>query len=164
MRRAVGWLPRDGFAGKALAWAANHNARRMAHRFIAGSTVAEGRCGPSPPCGRRSLTFTIDLLGEATITEVEAEQYQQQYFELIEGLSREVNTWPAMPLIDSDVAGPIPRVNVSVKLSSLYHNSTRLHRTRRVMRFAPDCGRSCGWLDDLEHSSISTWSSTASRT
>jgi RHH-type transcriptional regulator, proline utilization regulon repressor / proline dehydrogenase / delta 1-pyrroline-5-carboxylate dehydrogenase len=119
MRRAVRWLPRDGIAGKALAWAANHNARRMAHRFIAGSTVAEALRAIAT-MRRRSITFTIDLLGEATITEVEAEHYQRQYFELIEGLSREVNTWPAVPQIDSDAAGPIPRVNVSVKLSSLY--------------------------------------------
>jgi RHH-type proline utilization regulon transcriptional repressor/proline dehydrogenase/delta 1-pyrroline-5-carboxylate dehydrogenase len=119
LRRAVAWLPRDGMAGRALAWAANHNARRMAHRFIAGSTVSEA-LDAIAAMRRRSLGFTIDLLGEATITEVEAEHYQQQYFELIEGLSREVNTWPAIPQIDTDAAGPIPRVNVSVKLSSLY--------------------------------------------
>jgi RHH-type proline utilization regulon transcriptional repressor/proline dehydrogenase/delta 1-pyrroline-5-carboxylate dehydrogenase len=69
---------------------------------------------------RRSLAFTIDLLGEATVTEAEAEQYQKQYFDLITGLSRTVNAWPAVPLIDKDDRGPIPRVNVSVKLSSLY--------------------------------------------
>jgi RHH-type proline utilization regulon transcriptional repressor/proline dehydrogenase/delta 1-pyrroline-5-carboxylate dehydrogenase len=119
LRRAVGWLPRDGVAGRALAWAANHNAGRMAHRFIAGSTVAEA-LGAIAAMRRRSLAFTIDLLGEATITEVEAEHYQQQYFQLIEGLSREVNAWPAIPQIDTEASGPIPRVNVSVKLSSLY--------------------------------------------
>ena len=91
----------------------------MARRFIAGSTVAEA-LDAIAAMRRRSLAFTIDLLGEATITEAEAEQYQQQYLELIEGLSREVNAWPAVPLIDRDAAGPMPRVNVSVKLSSLY--------------------------------------------
>ncbi|HEY1381416.1 MAG TPA: proline dehydrogenase family protein, partial [Gemmataceae bacterium] len=119
LRRAAGWLPRDGAGGRVLAWAADRNARRMAHRFIAGSTVAEA-LDAIAAMRRRSLAFTIDLLGEATITEAEAEQYQRQYFELIEGLSRSVNTWPAVPLIDSDAYGPIPRVNVSVKLSSLY--------------------------------------------
>jgi RHH-type proline utilization regulon transcriptional repressor/proline dehydrogenase/delta 1-pyrroline-5-carboxylate dehydrogenase len=119
MRRAVGWMPRDGMGGRMLAWAADKNARRMARRFIAGSTVAEA-LDAIAAMRRRSLGFTIDLLGEATITEAEAEQYQRQYFELIEGLAREVNTWPAVPQIDSDAFGPIPRVNVSVKLSSLY--------------------------------------------
>ena len=74
----------------------------------------------SPPCVVGLLHSPSTLLGEATITEVEAEQYQQQYFQLIEGLSRELNAWPAVPQIDSDDAGPIPRVNVSVKLTSLY--------------------------------------------
>src|SRR5262249_349927 len=68
---------------------------------------------------RKSLGFTIDLLGEATITEAEAEHYQRQYFDLIEGLAREVNTWPAVPLIDTDAFGPIPRVTVSLTFSSL---------------------------------------------
>jgi RHH-type proline utilization regulon transcriptional repressor/proline dehydrogenase/delta 1-pyrroline-5-carboxylate dehydrogenase len=113
------WLPRDGVAGHVLAWAANHNARRMARRFIAGSTVGEA-LDAIAAMRRKSLAFTIDLLGESTITEAEAEQYQRQYFELIEGLSREVNRWPAVPQIDTDDRGPIPRVNLSVKLSSLY--------------------------------------------
>jgi len=60
------------------------------------------------------------LLGEATITESEADQYQGEYLKLIDGLSREVNSWPAVPLIDQDNLGPLPRVNVSIKLSSLY--------------------------------------------
>src|SRR5262249_12235725 len=68
---------------------------------------------------RRKLTFTVDLLGEATITEGEAESYQRQYFQLIEGLSNAVNEWEAIPLIDAHERGPLPRVNVSVKLSSL---------------------------------------------
>lgn len=119
MNWAVRRLPRDGVGGKVLAWAADRNARRMAHRFIAGSTVAEALKAIAE-MRRKPLAFTIDLLGEATITEAEAELYQQQYFELIEGLSREVNTWSAVPQIDSDAYGPIPRVNVSVKLSSLY--------------------------------------------
>src|SRR5262249_11178977 len=32
----------------------------------------------------------------------------------------EVNHWPPVPLIDADHRGSLPRVNVSVKLSSLY--------------------------------------------
>jgi RHH-type proline utilization regulon transcriptional repressor/proline dehydrogenase/delta 1-pyrroline-5-carboxylate dehydrogenase len=119
MRRVTGWLPRDGVAGRLLARAADTNARRMARRFIAGSNVEEA-LATIAAMRRRSLGFTIDLLGEATVTEAEAEQYQRQYLELIEGLGRQVNTWPSVPLIDTDAYGPIPRVNVSVKLSSLF--------------------------------------------
>src|SRR5205085_5808391 len=62
----------------------------------------------------------IDLLGEATVTEAEAEQYQAQCLDLVDGLAARVNAWPEVDLIDRDDAGPLPRVNVSIKLSSLY--------------------------------------------
>jgi RHH-type proline utilization regulon transcriptional repressor/proline dehydrogenase/delta 1-pyrroline-5-carboxylate dehydrogenase len=119
IRLGLRWLPRDGLAGRLLARTARHNAERLARRFIAGSNLHEA-LQTIARLRRRSLAFTIDLLGEATITESEAERYQSDYFDLLEGLSRQVNTWATVPLIDSDHRGPLPRVNVSVKLSSLY--------------------------------------------
>jgi RHH-type proline utilization regulon transcriptional repressor/proline dehydrogenase/delta 1-pyrroline-5-carboxylate dehydrogenase len=113
------WLPRNGFAARLIAGAARGNAERLARRFIAGSNLQEALDAVAA-LRRRKLAFTVDLLGEATITEVEADRYQQAYLELIEGLSGEVNAWPPVPLIDRDASGPLPRVNVSIKLSSLY--------------------------------------------
>src|SRR5262249_17038434 len=69
---------------------------------------------------RRSLAFTVDLLGEATITEAEADRCQKEYLDLIAGLSAHVNSWTPIEQIDRDDTGPLARVNVSVKLSSLY--------------------------------------------
>lgn len=112
-------MPRDGAGGRLLAAAADRNAKRMARRFIAGSNVPEA-IDAVGKLRKRRLAFTIDLLGEATITEEEAGHYQQQYFELLNGLGHSVNSWPAIELIDSDAYGSIPRVNVSVKLSSLF--------------------------------------------
>src|SRR5205085_11695708 len=86
---------------------------------IAGSNVAEALVAVEK-LRRKHMGFTIDLLGEATITESEADHYRDQYLELVAGLAREVNQWPAIEQIDRDHDGPIPRVNVSVKLSSLY--------------------------------------------
>jgi RHH-type proline utilization regulon transcriptional repressor/proline dehydrogenase/delta 1-pyrroline-5-carboxylate dehydrogenase len=112
-------LPAGGVLGRLLAFAARHSAERLARKFIAGSDVAEAL----EAIGRlrqRSLAFTVDLLGEATITEKEAERSQQEYLDLIQGLSRDVNRRPAVDLIDADENGPLPRVNVSVKLTALY--------------------------------------------
>jgi RHH-type proline utilization regulon transcriptional repressor/proline dehydrogenase/delta 1-pyrroline-5-carboxylate dehydrogenase len=119
MRLAVRWLPRDGFLGKLLARLTRTNATRLARRFIAGSTVEEALQAVAR-MRRGALAFTVDLLGEATITEKEADHHQQEYLRLIEGLSAEVNAWPEVPRIDRDHLGPIPRVNVSIKLSALY--------------------------------------------
>jgi len=112
-------LPSTGPLGKALAWVARASARRLARKFIAGSNIPEAIQAVAR-LRRQSLAFTVDLLGEATITEPEAEQSQAEYLHLINGLSQAVNTWPANERIDRDFQGELPRVNVSVKLSSLY--------------------------------------------
>jgi RHH-type proline utilization regulon transcriptional repressor/proline dehydrogenase/delta 1-pyrroline-5-carboxylate dehydrogenase len=113
------WLPSNGLLGRLLAKTAYRSAERLARKFIAGSNLNEA-LDAIAALRRRSLAFTIDRLGEATITEPEAEQAQADYLDLINGLSREVNTWPANERIDRDDNGPLPRVNVSVKLSALY--------------------------------------------
>jgi RHH-type proline utilization regulon transcriptional repressor/proline dehydrogenase/delta 1-pyrroline-5-carboxylate dehydrogenase len=112
-------LPARGLPAQALAGLARTSARRLARRFIAGSNLDEALRAIADLRWRR-LAFTVDLLGEATITESEAEKTQRDLFELVEGLSADVNDWPQVPLIDEDHAGPLPRVNVSVKLSTLY--------------------------------------------
>ena len=54
----------------------------MARKFIAGSNVAEALDAVAR-CATRRLAFTIDLLGEATITEAEADHVQKQYLDLL---------------------------------------------------------------------------------
>jgi RHH-type proline utilization regulon transcriptional repressor/proline dehydrogenase/delta 1-pyrroline-5-carboxylate dehydrogenase len=112
-------IPNRGLLGQALAFASQTGAKQMARKFIAGSNVAEAVEAVRTMRTRR-LAFTIDLLGEATITEVEADHVQKQYLDLLNGLTAEVNAWPEEPSIDRDDRGPIPRVNVSVKLSALF--------------------------------------------
>jgi RHH-type proline utilization regulon transcriptional repressor/proline dehydrogenase/delta 1-pyrroline-5-carboxylate dehydrogenase len=119
IHRGLRWLPENGRLGQLLARTASWSAERMARRFIAGSDLPE-TLATIAQLRARSLAFTVDLLGEAVITEAEAEHYQAEYLHLVAGLSRAVNSWPAVGLIDRDDRGPLPRVNVSVKLSSLY--------------------------------------------
>jgi RHH-type proline utilization regulon transcriptional repressor/proline dehydrogenase/delta 1-pyrroline-5-carboxylate dehydrogenase len=113
------WLPERGLLGRLLGAAADFSAKRLARKFIAGSNVSEALDAVAR-MRRRSLAFTVDVLGEATVTEHEADAARDEYLHLVDGLSRAVNTWPAVDLIDRDENGPLPRVNVSVKLSALY--------------------------------------------
>lgn len=113
------WLPERGLLGKALGGAADFSAKRLARKFIAGSNVEEALAAVRR-LRRQSLAFTVDVLGEATVTEREADQARDEYLKLVDGLSQAVNAWPAVDLIDRDDDGPLPRVNVSVKLSALY--------------------------------------------
>ncbi|HVJ85056.1 MAG TPA: proline dehydrogenase family protein [Caulifigura sp.] len=108
----------NSILGKALALNARNNASKMAGRFIAGERVDEVLHSVKR-LHQMGLGFTLDLLGEATISERESDAYQKQYLDLMEGLAPVVNRWPENPKIDRDNAGPIPRVNMSLKLSAL---------------------------------------------
>ncbi len=109
----------DSVLGRALAYNARTNAQRMARRFIAGENVEEVLVALGK-LRKQGFAFTLDLLGEAVISEREAEAYQQSYLDLMQGLAPYVNDWTENPQIDCDQHGPIPRVNVSLKLSALY--------------------------------------------
>ncbi|HEY2585020.1 MAG TPA: L-glutamate gamma-semialdehyde dehydrogenase [Tepidisphaeraceae bacterium] len=119
LRRAVGWLPDDGLVGGLVAGAARFNATRLARRFIAGTTVDE-TLEAILDVRKQGLGFTIDLLGEAVLSEREAGQYQQQYLQFIDGLTTRARDWATSEVIDRGPTGIVPPVNVSVKLSSLY--------------------------------------------
>lgn len=104
---------------KAVAYSTRSNARRMAQRFIAGSRVEEVLDSVAT-LRHKGLAFTLDLLGEAVVSEPEADAYQQQYLDLITGLAPYVARWTESPQLDRDEQTWIPRCNVSLKLSALY--------------------------------------------
>ncbi len=118
IRFGIRFLPTKGQLSSWLASIARWNAEHMARRFIAGSNVEEA-LQSIQRMRSQSLAFTIDLLGEATITESEADGVQNQYLNLLYGLSQEINNSKEIPLIDRGSTDAIPRVNVSVKLSAL---------------------------------------------
>ncbi len=119
LRWGLNVLPRDGMLAALVARAARFNSTRLARRFITGSNVAEA-LDAIRRLRRDTMAFTIDLLGEAVLTEVEAAHYQQQYLDLVEGLTAAAEGWPDQPQIDADHQGPLPKVNISVKLSALF--------------------------------------------
>src|SRR4051794_16732523 len=123
-------------AGRALAIAARRNALGHARRFIAGTTQSEV---VAAAMRERKLkrAFTLDLLGEAVTSEVEADNYLQAYIDLIESIAPIVNSWPVVPQVDRAGRGELPRVNVSVKLSALDSQFDPIDpagTTRRVTR------------------------------
>src|SRR5690606_38075881 len=69
---------------------------------------------------KNKITFTVDLLGEATLSEKEAQEYLARYLELTQWLAQDAKSWDHIPQIGEDENGPIPKVNVSVKVTALY--------------------------------------------
>ena len=79
----------------------------MAHRFIAGETPTEA-LATVRGLRRQRLAFTADLLGEAVISEAEAEAYQQTCLDLLRGLAGPLAAEPEIPQIDRDDHRPDP--------------------------------------------------------
>ena len=91
----------------------------MARMFIAGTTVQDA--GPIlSQLWKSGRACSIDLLGEASVSEVEADRYCERCLEALTLLSQEVSAWPSDSLLEHDHLGNIPRVHLSVKLSALY--------------------------------------------
>jgi RHH-type proline utilization regulon transcriptional repressor/proline dehydrogenase/delta 1-pyrroline-5-carboxylate dehydrogenase len=109
---------RSGLATALVAWAARFGSMQMAHRFIAGADL-DAASATAQRLRQRRLAFTLDLLGEAVISESEAEAYAGQYQRMIETLGPVVSRWEPVPQLDQAPFGPVPRLNVSLKLSSL---------------------------------------------
>jgi RHH-type proline utilization regulon transcriptional repressor/proline dehydrogenase/delta 1-pyrroline-5-carboxylate dehydrogenase len=90
----------------------------QARRFIAGTNPAEAAKAAVAE-RRRHRGFTLDLLGEAVTSDAEADAYAAAYTRLLEELPAQAARWAHDPLIDDGPDGPLPRVNVSIKLSAL---------------------------------------------
>ncbi len=90
----------------------------MAGNFIAGEDAAAA-LPILHKIWKGGVAFSVDLLGEACVSDAEARAYQDRYLDLVETLPSTVAQWPANPQLETDHIGPIPRVNVSIKISSL---------------------------------------------
>jgi proline dehydrogenase len=102
----------------ALGAAAATGVRRMAHRFIVGETPAAA----VRAIGRlwdHGAAVSLDLLGEATVTQAEADRYAERCMDALETLAAAAPDWPERPALEADSLGPLPRVNLSVKVSAL---------------------------------------------
>ncbi|MCK6486938.1 MAG: proline dehydrogenase family protein [Planctomycetes bacterium] len=107
-RRALAALPAApaGWVG-ALA---GLGARELAARFLLGARIP-AIVRHLDRLHRRGLCFTVDRLGEAVLTEAEADAYLASYLELLPALTGAAAAWPAQP--------GVPAVNLSIKLSAL---------------------------------------------
>jgi RHH-type proline utilization regulon transcriptional repressor/proline dehydrogenase/delta 1-pyrroline-5-carboxylate dehydrogenase len=121
----VGGVLRAGVAASRLTpWLAGAAVRigveSMARQFITGRTGAEA-VPVLKKLRARGIGFTVDILGEAVVSEREAEEYYHRYLELIESLAAEAKHWTANDQLEGGGGGwPMPKVNVSVKISALY--------------------------------------------
>ncbi len=90
----------------------------LAQIFIAGANASKVAQSVTQ-LWRDGFSATVDILGEAAVSEAEAKHYQQQYCELVAQLALDSKSWPENKILEANSFGPLPRANVSVKCSSL---------------------------------------------
>lgn len=125
------------FAKGMVAAGIDRQIKALAGLFIAGSD-APAALTPLAELWRSGAAFSVDLLGEACVSREEAQTYQARYLELIHTLAEATAHWPPQPRLERDPFGPVPRANVSLKLSSLWPriDPADFEKTLRVLEEA----------------------------
>lgn len=148
--------------GKNLATIAARRAiMRMAHQFIVGADP-EDAVGKLETLWSRDVSFTVDVLGEKTVNDDDADRYATRVDHLLDELLTRSAAWPGRPKLERDDSGTVPRVNISVKptaLSPHYSPLTRAAgieeaaaRLRPILRRARDHGALVNF--DMEHAEV----------
>jgi len=124
LAKIVPWM-----SGQVLRW----NVSGMARQFIAGrnpkdvmKTLRKRRA--------QGIGFTVDLLGEAVVSEQEAGEYATRCLELLEHLGRETRGWTD-PLGKNTELFPV--VNLSVKISALYSQMNPADPAEAIAHLGP---------------------------
>ncbi|MDQ6928973.1 MAG: proline dehydrogenase family protein, partial [Actinomycetota bacterium] len=111
----------------AAAKLARRNIAQVAHQFIVGTSPDEAVAGLHR-LWRRGSAFTVDLLGEKTVTETEADRYAARVAQLLTVLSDATREWAPDDQLERDDHGRLARVNVSVKPTALASRFSPLTR------------------------------------
>ncbi|MGI8821037.1 MAG: proline dehydrogenase family protein [Chthoniobacterales bacterium] len=109
------------------------NVSGMARQFISGRNP-EDAMKTLRKARKNRIGFTVDLLGEAVVSEEEAEEYATRCLQLLEGLAAQTQGWTD-PLGQSTELFPV--VNLSVKISALYSQMNPADPEDAIAHLAP---------------------------
>lgn len=124
-------LSPDSLTAKVVARLIRSQIRQVAKRFIIGESP-QSALAILKKIRRRGIAFTIDLLGEASLSESESFQYIKRYEELIRVLARETQNWTERSAIIQGHRGEQTPLNISIKLSALYSQTSPLSTQKSV--------------------------------
>ena len=127
----------DSRAGRAaLGAAAAAGVRHMARRFIV-ADKPEAAVGELRSMWREGIAASLDLLGEATVTQQEADRYAERCASALDALAYAYRDVRERETLERDSLGALPRANLSVKVSAL----TPLMRPEAPERGRDDAAR-----------------------
>ncbi len=115
------------------AFVLRHNVSGMARQFIAGRN-SDDLMKSLRRSRKRGIGFTVDLLGEAVVSEREAEEYTARFMELLDGLAAQTRGWTDPSGMQSEL---FPVANLSIKISALYSQMNPADPADAIAHLAP---------------------------
>ena len=109
----------DSMPAQAAATTLSTGVATLARKYIAGESLKQA-LKTIEHLRKQSMAFTVDVLGEAVVTETEAQAYLNKYLDLITQLADAAQNWGTVAAIDEAGGDALPKVQVSVKLTAFY--------------------------------------------
>ena len=119
------------FQAPLTAWAVRFGVHQMAKQFIAGES-AKSAIKKLKRIRDQGMCFTVDLLGEFSVSETEAKHYVDRYMEALDELGKSTPSWQSCKAIIADHPGESSPICISVKLTALYSQCGPLNFKRSV--------------------------------
>ncbi|MGH7999337.1 MAG: L-glutamate gamma-semialdehyde dehydrogenase [Brasilonema sp.] len=119
LKGMLGFANPDSMPGQVAATTVSTGVETLAHKYISGENIKQA-LKTIERLRKEKMAFTVDLLGEAVITEAEAQSYLERYLDLMQQLVEASKSWTPVPLIDEADGQHLPQVQVSVKLTAFY--------------------------------------------
>jgi RHH-type proline utilization regulon transcriptional repressor/proline dehydrogenase/delta 1-pyrroline-5-carboxylate dehydrogenase len=119
LKKLIGFSGGDSVPGQIAATTVSTAVETLAQKYISGENIKQA-LKTIERLRKDKMAFTMDLLGEAVITEAEAQSYLERYLDLMTQLTDVAKKWSKVPQIDEADGETIPQVQVSVKLTAFY--------------------------------------------
>lgn len=119
LKKLLSFSGAESMPGQVAATTVSKAVETLAHRYISGETMPQA-IKTLERLRKDQMAFTVDLLGEAVITEVEAQEYLDQALQMMADLTAASQRWGEVKAIDTADGEPLPKVQVSVKLTAFY--------------------------------------------
>ncbi len=109
------------FGGSVLNKVISGNIHEMAKQFIVGEKTHDALKN-IVKLRKDGFAAVVDVLGEATLSHLEADEYVATYLELLDAMEKEQNSWKALGLDTKDSGdwGHAPKINVAIKPTATF--------------------------------------------
>lgn len=130
----IGWatgVKPGSVRGRLTSFAVTRGVEQMASQFIVGASPRKALANLRK-IRKRRLSFTVDLLGEFSVSEKEAIVYVDRYLDALRTFEPTIPGWQESKPIIEGHPGELSPICISVKLSALYSQCSPLNMKRSV--------------------------------